>query len=174
MTSTMSAEPLAFLPADITHVATGLDDSVFALSSTASLTRLGLGADGGFLITTLQLDARNIPLATTFETVDDLVAAAKTLIQMNEQLLNHWYAKDLTERLVLWCYRPEGCEVRGRRKLERPSWHYEQSVMPPHPGFADVDADELEYVIGIFDRNAWTGEAKGFVTCYPSDREPGA
>lgn len=57
MTSTMSAEPLAFLPADITHVATGLDDSVFALSSGASLTRLGPGSDGGFLVTTLQLDA---------------------------------------------------------------------------------------------------------------------
>jgi hypothetical protein len=125
-------------------------------------------------MTTLQLDARNIPLATTFETVDDLVAAAKTLIQMNASLLNDWYKKDLKDRLVLWCYRPEDCEVRGRRKLERPSWHYEQSVMPPHPGFADVDADELEYVIGIFDRNAWTGEAKGFVTCYPSDCEPGA
>lgn len=65
MTSTMSAEPLAFLPADITHVATGLDDSVFALSSTASLTRLGFGADGGFLITTLQLDAGPTPMLAT-------------------------------------------------------------------------------------------------------------
>lgn len=65
MTSTMSAEPLAFLPADITHVATGLDDSVFALSSTASLTRLGLGADGGFLITTLQLDAGPMSMLAT-------------------------------------------------------------------------------------------------------------
>lgn len=65
MTSTMSAEPLAFLPADITHVATGLDDSVFALSSTASLTRLGFGADGGFFISTLQFDAGPTPMLAT-------------------------------------------------------------------------------------------------------------
>lgn len=65
MTSTMSAEQLAFLPEDITHVATGLDDTVFALSSSASLTRLGLGADGGFLITTLQLDAGPTPMLAT-------------------------------------------------------------------------------------------------------------
>lgn len=65
MTSTMSAEQLAFLPSDISHVATGLDDSVFALSANASLTRLGLGVDGGFLVTTLQLDAGPTPMLAT-------------------------------------------------------------------------------------------------------------
>jgi hypothetical protein len=45
--------------------------------------------------------------------------------------------------------------------------------MPPHPGFEDVDADDLAHIVGVFDRDAWSGNPKGLVTCYPSEAQPG-
>ncbi|WP_158501557.1 DUF4157 domain-containing protein [Vitiosangium sp. GDMCC 1.1324] len=123
-------------------------------------------------LTTVQLDARNLPLATTFETDDDLFEGAKAVIVANEAKLNSWYMNTDETRIALWAYRPEECTVRGRRKLARPQWHQYQHPMPPHPGFEDVDEEELIYVIGIFDRDSWSGSPKGLVTCFPSDTKP--
>ncbi len=122
-------------------------------------------------LSTAALDGRNIPLATTYETDEDLFKGAKQVISANEGKLNAWYESEGTDRIALWAYRPEDCHVRGRRKLKRPAWHQHVNPMPPAPGFEDVDEDELPYVIGIFDRDSWNGSPKGLVTCFPADNK---
>lgn len=118
------------------------------------------------------LEQRNIPLATTFETNNDLFNATKELIVVNERKLNDWFNHDETERIVLWCYMPDGCTVKGKRKLKRPDWHYYMTPMPAHPGFEDVEPDNLEYVIGVFDRDYWTRNPLGLMTCFPAATHP--
>lgn len=119
-----------------------------------------------------ELDARNIPLATTFESNEELFKAAKELITDNEQKLNDWYENKEDERITLWASLSKEIRVRGRRKKERPAWHFKLGLMPPHPGFENVNQENLEYVIGVFDRNSWTNAPKGLVTCYPSVSKP--
>ncbi|MBU3028562.1 RNase A-like domain-containing protein [Paracoccus marinaquae] len=122
--------------------------------------------------TTQQLDDRNIPLATTFETRDDLFRAAKDVITVNEQKINHWFENSEEDRLSMWSYRPDEVEVRGRRKQKRPDWHQYANPMPPHPGHANVDPDELPYIVAIFDRDSWNGNPMGLITCFPSETTP--
>jgi Domain of unknown function (DUF4157) len=120
-------------------------------------------------MTTAALDARHMDIATTFETEDDLIKAAKDVITQNEQKLNDWYEKEeKKDRISLWTYLDKDIAVRGRRKAKRPEWHFRQNPMPPHPGYEDVEDEKLQYVIGIFDRSDWTKAPKGLVTCYPS------
>ena len=113
---------------------------------------------------TADLDGRNISVATTFETDDDLRVTVTDLLTVNEAKLNHWYTQGDGSRLVLWVHL--NSNVRGRRKLKRPHWHYKQPDMSglPHPGFEDIPEGELLYAIGVFDRDAWTGSPKGLVT----------
>jgi hypothetical protein len=120
-------------------------------------------------LTNQELDDRGLELATTFETDNDLIEAAIELISINEDTLNDWYIKGEESRKVVWAYLSPALNVRGRRKMKRPSWHYEQIAMPQPPGFMDVDSKKLVYVIGVFDLDKWTGAPKGLVTCFPSD-----
>ena len=120
-----------------------------------------------------QLVGRNKPTATTFEEKSDLECAALAVITANEKKLNSWYEKQEETRITLWAYLPKECSVRGVYKLTRPDWHYKVDIMPPHPGYGDIDSDDLLYVVGIFDLNAWSMNPMGLVTCYPSTEKPG-
>ncbi|MGI4743379.1 MAG: hypothetical protein ACRYG7_50145 [Janthinobacterium lividum] len=132
----------------------------------------GHSVDRHVNMTNAALDNRNIPLATTFETEADLAKAAKHLIMANEAKLNSWYKNEDTERIVIWAYLPDECQVRGRRRPDRPEWHQYLNPMPPRPGFTNTDPGELPYVIGVFDRDNWANKPKGLVTCFPADEKP--
>ena len=121
--------------------------------------------------TTAQLDARNIDVATTFETIDDLIIAAEAIIKINAAKLNAWYEDEGGSRKVIWIYMPEICKIRGRLKNDRQPWELFQNPVPPRT-FSDIDPDDLSYVIGVFERDRFTDLAKGFVTCYPSLTKP--
>ena len=132
----------------------------------------GHSVDRHVNMTDAQLDARNIPLATTFETEVDLAKAAKYLIARNEAKLNSWYKDEETERIVIWAYMPDECQVRGRWRTDRPEWHQHINPMPPRPASTSTAQGELPYIVGVFDRNSWTNKPKGLMTCYPSDTKP--
>lgn len=124
-------------------------------------------------MTTAALDARNIPLATTFEDDSDLQKAALDVLSANEQRLNNWYSETEDPRIELWCHRDDAVNVRGRRKTRRPEWHQHVVPLPAHNGFGDAEPEDLAYIAGVFDRDAWSGSPKGLVTCSPSETQPG-
>ncbi|MBL8919518.1 MAG: hypothetical protein JNJ54_11695 [Myxococcaceae bacterium] len=77
VTSTMAASELAFVPGEVTHVAAGLDDSVYTLSA-ASLRRFGPFADGGSGLEVAALDGGAQELLAL---ADDSVVAGDQLLQ---------------------------------------------------------------------------------------------
>jgi hypothetical protein len=78
VTSPMAVTPLAFVEGPVSHVATGLDDSVFAVARGAVVYRFGTEADGGFRRDEMILDAGVLSLALA----DDVVVASTNLTRL--------------------------------------------------------------------------------------------
>lgn len=81
VTSTMAATELAFVPGEVAHVATALDDAVYTLSA-ASLRRFGPFSDGGSGLAVAALDG-GAPVLLALG--DDAVVAGDALVQWTPQ-----------------------------------------------------------------------------------------
>ncbi len=79
VTSTMAVTPLAYVEGPVSHLATGLDDAVFALARGETVYRFGTEADGGPSRAELGLDAGAASLAVA----DDVVIAGARLSQFS-------------------------------------------------------------------------------------------
>lgn len=158
-------------------LASGLSADYTGDKLDVSETQTGHGRARHAAKTTAELDARNIPMASTFDSEEDQNEALEQLLTEHRDKVKKWIAEQYGDARLVISGPVEGIAASARRRQSRTvtAANGYQYVNPHIARFVDVDAEEITHATAVLERYLVKAKKKGqtakwhwrVVTVYP-------